>query len=96
MGELHDYSGEFNADLTLPDFSKEAILRLLVASGKLYLGIDGIWTGLMRKKHGDKVAFDYDKEVWFSKGLEIDIRQTVEALNILCWPTAGFQTPGSV
>jgi hypothetical protein len=60
MGELHDYSGEFNADLTLPDFSKEAILRLLVASGKLYLGIDGIWTGLMRKKHGDKVGYSAD------------------------------------
>ena len=82
MGELHDYSGEFNPDLTLPDFSREALIRLLVAAGKLYLGIDGVWTGLMRQKYGDKTAFDYDKEVWFSKGLEIDIRQTVEALNI--------------
>jgi hypothetical protein len=82
MGELQDYSGEFNADLTLLDFSKEAILRLLVATGKLYLGIDGIWTGLMRQKLGDKQAFDFDKEVWFSKGIEIDIKQTCDALNI--------------
>ena len=82
MTELNDYSGEFNADLTLLDFSKEAILRLLVTTGKLYLGIDGIWTGLMRQKYGDRVAFDYDKEVWFSKGIEIDIKQTREALNI--------------
>lgn len=83
MGELQDYSGDFNADLTLPDFSKEALMRLLVASGKLYLGIDGIWTGLMRKKYGDRAAFDLDKEVWFSKGLELDIKQTCEAMNIV-------------
>ena len=82
MKELQDYSGEFNPELTLPDFSREALIRLLVAAGKLYLGIDGVWTSLMRKKYGDKTAFDYDKEVWFSKGLELDIRQTVEALNI--------------
>jgi len=82
MAELEDYSGEFNAELTLPDFSKEALMRLLVAAGKLYLGIDGVWTGLMRKKYGDKAAFDFDKEVWFSKGLELDIKQTCEAMNI--------------
>ena len=82
MAELKDYSGKFDPDLTLVDFSKEALISLLVAAGKLYLGIDGIWTGLMRQKFGDKAAFDYDKEVWFSKGLELDIKQTCDALNI--------------
>ena len=82
MGELQDYSGEFNPDLTLPDLSKEALIRLLVGASKLYLGIDGVWTAMMRKKYGDKVAFDYDKEVWFSQALALDIRRTVEALNI--------------
>ena len=79
---MQDYSGKFDPDLTMVDFSKEALIRLLVAAGKLYLGIDGIWTGLMRQKYGDKVAFDYDKEVWFSKGLETDIKHTCDALNI--------------
>ena len=82
MAELQDYSGEFNPDLSLPDFSKEALIRLLVGASKLYLGIDGVWTGLMRKKYGDQAAFDYDKEVWFSQALALDIRRTVEALNI--------------
>ena len=82
MDELKDYSGEFDPDLRLPDFSKEALIRLLVSASKAYLGIDGVWTSLMRKKYGDRVAFDYDKEVWSTQGLALDIRRTVEPLNI--------------
>jgi hypothetical protein len=82
MAELQDYSGEFDPNLTLRDFSKEALIELLVSASKAYLGIDGVWTGLMRQKFGDRVAFDYDKEVWFSQGLALDMRRTMEPLSI--------------
>ncbi|MFC2000199.1 DUF6125 family protein [Chloroflexota bacterium] len=82
MPEMNDYSGEFDPGLTLQDFSKEALIRLLVSASKAYLGIDGVWTTLMRKKLGDRVAFDYDKEVWFSQGLALDMRRTMEPLRI--------------
>ncbi|MCX6000333.1 MAG: DUF6125 family protein, partial [Chloroflexi bacterium] len=82
MRELHDYSGEFNPNLRLTDFSKEALIRLLVSASKAYLGIDGVWTTLMRQKYGDRAAFDFDKEVWFGKALGLDIKRTVEPLNI--------------
>jgi len=83
MTELRDYSGEFRNDLTLVDFSKETLIKLLVSASKAYLGIDGVWTNLMRQKFGDRAAFDYDKEVWFSQALALDIRRTVEPLNIM-------------
>ncbi len=82
MDELKDYSGEFDPNLTLRDFSKEALIKLLVSASKAYLGIDGVWTTLMRQKYGDRMAFDYDKEVWFTQGLALDILRTVGPLNI--------------
>ena len=82
MAELQDYSGEFDPNLTLRDFSKEALIELLVSASKAYLGIDGAWSGLLRLKFGDRVAFDYDKEVWFSQGLALDMRRTMEPLSI--------------
>ena len=36
MKELPDYSGDFDPNLKLQDFSKEALIKLLLAAGKLY------------------------------------------------------------
>ena len=82
MAEVKDYSGEFNPNLRLTDFSKEALIKLLISTSKAYLGVDGLWTTMMRGKVGDRAAFDLDKEMWFSKGLEHDIKRTVEPMNI--------------
>jgi hypothetical protein len=70
MADLKDYSGGFNPNLRLFDFSKEALIRLLISASKAYVGIDGVWTTLMREKFGDRATFDYDKEVrfWQSSG----------------------------
>ena len=82
MADLKDYGGEFNPNLRLSDFSKETLIKLLISASKAYIGMDGVWTTLMRDKVGDRAAFDYDKEVWFGKGLALDMRRTVEPLNI--------------
>jgi hypothetical protein len=64
MPELDDYSGQFNPDMKLTDFSKEALARLLLAASKMYLGADGMWTTVIRNRFGDDVALECSKEVW--------------------------------
>ena len=79
--DLVDYSGEFDPNLKLEDFSKEALIQLLKAAGKLYVGVDPLWVSIMRQRHGDRVAFDLDKEIW-QTGTTIDVHRTAKALNI--------------
>lgn len=43
MGELQDYSGEYNPDVEFENFSKEALIRLLKAYQKVFVGALGIW-----------------------------------------------------
>jgi len=81
MEELQDYSGEFNPDLRLADFSKEALLRLWEAGGKLYLGIDGLWYNFIREKFGEKTASEWDWEIW-RRAVPLEVRRGREAMNI--------------
>ena len=81
MKELEEYSGKFDPYVKLHDFSKDALVKLLTAAGKLYMGLDGLWVAAMRKKFGDRTAFDYDKEIW-QTGTLIELRRVTEALNI--------------
>ena len=81
MEELHDYSGRFDPQVKLQDFSKDALVGLLTAAGKLYMGLDGLWVASMRQKFGDRTAFDYDKEIWRT-GTLLELRRVTEALNI--------------
>jgi hypothetical protein len=81
MPDLEDYSGPFNPNLKLTDFSKEALLRLLVAAGKMYLGADGMWTTVIRRRYGDDVALSCSKEVWNTIGQQ-ELRRPTEAMNI--------------
>ena len=78
---LEDYSGKFDPDLRLEDFSKDALIRLFRAACKDYMGIDGCWLSVMRQEVGDEVAFRYSHEVWHS-GTVAEVRRTREALNI--------------
>jgi len=64
MAKLKDYSGEYKQDLKLTDFTQEALVRLLDAAGRLYIGADGMWTTVIRKRYGDDVALSCSKEVW--------------------------------
>jgi hypothetical protein len=81
MPELDDYSGPFNPDMKLTDFSKEALARLLLAASKMYLGADGMWTTVIRKKFGEDVALECSKEVWATNWKQ-EVRRPTEAMNI--------------
>ena len=48
MSDRHDYSGEFDPDLRLEDFSKEALVRLLRAYRTIFVGLMGMWNTVNR------------------------------------------------
>ena len=81
MRDLKDYSGEFIPDLKLQDFSKDALVNLVDAASRDYIGIDGLWTSIIRKRYGDEVAFDCSKEVWDTGWLR-EAERTVKAMGI--------------
>ncbi|MFC1944101.1 DUF6125 family protein [Chloroflexota bacterium] len=81
MSELQDYSGDYKPDLNLTDFSKEALIRLVIAAAKLYLGADGMWTTVISKRYGNDVALDCSREVWATNYMH-EIRRPCEAMNI--------------
>ena len=81
MEKLEDYSGEYKPDLKLTDFTQEALVRLIVAAGKLYLGADGMWTTVIRKRYGEEVALSCSKEVW-ETNWKHEVVRPCEAMNI--------------
>jgi len=81
MEELQDYSGEFNSNRTLLDFSKEALVRLWVATAKLYIGIDGFWYTLIKERYGEQAAGELEAELW-KRAAPMEFRRVAEAMNI--------------
>ncbi len=84
MGELKDYSGHFKPDLKMEDFSSGSLVQLWHAAGKLYVGLDGIWYGLIRDRYGEGAARELDALVW-RRETPLEVRRTREAMNI--WGT---------
>jgi len=83
MSDLPDYSGEFRANATLEDFSKEAILRLWRLGSLTYMMLGGLWFDVVKDKVGVEKALEWEKEVWLKRGgCENDIRVSMDALNI--------------
>lgn len=81
MEELRDYSGELRPNLKMEDFSKEALVRMWQAAGKLYVGLDGLWYSLIRERYGEDVARELDAELW-RREAPLEVRRHREAMNI--------------
>jgi len=81
MGEMEDYSGEFRPDISLQDFSKEALERLWRATNKLYVGVDAIWQGLIEERYGKEVSLELERKVWRTQEI-MEARRVDEAMNI--------------
>ena len=81
MAELQDYSGDFNPNLKITDFSKEALIRLWEAAAKLYIGMDGMWWTLIKQRYGEKTAVDLSAENW-RRAADFELKRTTEAMNI--------------
>ena len=81
MAKLKDYSGEYRPDIKLTDFTQEALVRLLNAAGKLYLGADGMWVDVIKRRFGDEVALSCSKEMW-ETNWKYEVRRPCEAMKI--------------
>ena len=63
--ELKDYSGPLQPQLTIMDFSKEALIKLFKAVSVFTIGThDGHWCDEVTQKWGDKVAWDLEDRLW--------------------------------
>jgi hypothetical protein len=81
MAELNDYSGEYKPDLKFEDFSKEALIKLLLEYQKILTRLDGYWMGLVAEKYGYKEACAFEGAVWkFMVGYDAD--RISKAMNI--------------
>ena len=84
MDEIKDYSGEFRPNLKFEDFSKETLVKMWYAASKLYYEMNGSWYDLVREKLGEQMAADWNREVWFEKGMyKRDPDRVMQAINIV-------------
>jgi hypothetical protein len=83
MQELNDYSGEFNQDLKLTDFSKEALIQLVRAAAKCYGAQTAFWYAAAKELYGKETADKLQEHVWLKGGAsETELRNVCTALKI--------------
>ncbi len=66
--ELDDYSGPFQPDLHISDFSKEGLMKLVEIGGSIYGDVNRQWYKAAVKRFGQEVADEMHHEVWFADG----------------------------
>ena len=81
MAELEDYSGQFDPNLRMQDFSKDAMGRLVELGGLLYSALASVYYRVLKQRFGEEMAMEVDREVWRRMPL-IEIRETAKAMNI--------------
>ncbi|MCX5998102.1 MAG: DUF6125 family protein [Chloroflexi bacterium] len=81
MADLGDYSGRLIPDLDMRMFSKDALVRLWESSGKLYVGLDGLWYNTVRERYGQDTAREMSRLNW-QKETPLEVRRHREAMNI--------------
>ena len=82
MKELQDYSGSFDPNLKLEDFSKDAVIRLCVANSKCFIAMARLWYDLVKERLGEEIAREMDLEIWGNRALPMEASSVCEALNI--------------
>ena len=73
-------SGE-NTDQTAKKFSHEALARIIEASGRITVGIDGIYVSACQAKWDLETAYDLDAQHW-KQSAHIDMRRVRQSVNI--------------
>jgi hypothetical protein len=66
--ELDDYSGPFQPDLHISDFSKEGLMKLVEVGGSIYGMVNRQWYREVAKRFGQEVADEVHHQVWFGEG----------------------------
>lgn len=76
-----DYRGPFEPNPKYQDFSKEALIKLLVEYSRAYQMIMGGWYDVLRDRYGDKAAIECDIAQWMVTGPMV-VRFMSRALDI--------------
>lgn len=63
MKDLKDYSGPFSPDVQLEDFSKDALVKLVAAGGRIWGEAVLLGREICKEKHGDEEAAYFYKEL---------------------------------
>jgi hypothetical protein len=82
MEELQDYSGPYRPDIKLEDFSKEALVRLIWAYRRIFVGIQGMYLTVNRKRTDLEEAWDIASEAYEEVVKKFYNQQLKEAMNI--------------
>ncbi len=79
--ELDDYSGPFEPDLRLDDFSKDGLKKLVQIGGTIYGAVNQAWYGEVAEHFGKEAADEIHHQVWFKDGGVGDVENyTIGAL----------------
>lgn len=81
MADLKDYGGEFRPDLTLGDFTINALAELAELYCQLFRVLDGFWYLAVKERLGDKEALACDLKVW-EKMCRYEMDRITRTLNI--------------
>lgn len=82
MAELSDYSGPLKHDAGFEDFSRDALIKLLKAYSKIYLGYMGNWNSVMKQYMSADQLIKYETEVYIRTAKQLEAPQIMTALNI--------------
>jgi len=81
MAELPDYSCPFNPKAKYEDFSKDTLVKLLKEYERAYLIVLGEWDKVLRERHSDTAALEYNISMWMTAGPLVE-HYLSRALNI--------------
>jgi len=94
MEELQDYSGPLMRGLksreSLDVFSKDAIVRMIAGASKLYLGSEGGFYTVVRKRFGEQLANEMDREVLLDRAAPQIVSRLRNAFDIRGDDVASF------
>jgi hypothetical protein len=71
MSEMEDYSGPYKHDLQWEDFSKDFLIKLMLAWQKAYLRLNAFWYEASTVRSGMEVADECNLEVWSKVGEKV-------------------------
>jgi len=74
MPEMNDYSGPFKPDLTLDDFSKDFLIKLIHEYEYAWLHMTEAWYYALQERCGDQTANYCELEAWLRVGEKVNPR----------------------
>jgi hypothetical protein len=82
MKKRNDYSGEFDPELKLEDFSSDFTIRLVRLYSRLYIALDGFWYLALKARQGNDEALACDIDAW-DKMAKYEMDKLSNELNIV-------------